>query len=411
MADVSVLNVDLHGKTIGTLTRFAGDRSLFAFNEDYIGDPGRPTLGLFFKDAFGALRTDFPPVQTKILPFFSNLLPEGHLRRYLAEQAGVHPEREFFLLWALGRDLPGAVTVGPADGEAWPPDAIGRRGDDKAAAGDDMLRFSLAGVQLKFSAVQGARGGLTVPASGVGGDWIVKLPSPEHAGIPENEYSMMRLAGLLGMDVPKIDLVDIDGISGLPDGTRRLGGKAFVIERFDRSPGGGRVHIEDFAQVFGVHGDDKYKKASMRSVARVVAAEGTDEDTREFIRRLTFNTLIGNGDMHLKNWSLIYRDGRTASLAPAYDFVSTIAYVPGDRFALNYSRTKDFSGYDEDELAHLAARAALPQKRLIDTARETAADFGAIWNREKNHLPLFDNVREAIDALLPTLPFARAAGK
>jgi serine/threonine-protein kinase HipA len=408
MPDVSVLNVNLHGKVIGTLARVAGDRSLFAFNEAYIADPTRPTLGLFFKDQFGALRTDFPPVQTKLPPFFSNLLPEGPLRRYLAERAGVHPEREFFLLWALGRDLPGAITVTPADGEAWPPEALTPHGE-KPAASDTMLRFSLAGVQLKFSAVASARGGLTIPASGVGGDVIVKLPSPDYAGVPENEYSMMRLASLLGMDVPRIDLVDIDSIAGLPENARRFGGKAFVIERFDRLPDGGSVHIEDFAQVFGVYPDDKYKKASMRSIARVLAAEGTDADIREFIRRLTFNTLIGNGDMHLKNWSLIYRDGRTASLAPAYDFVSTLAYIPGDRFALNYSRTKEFAGFNEDELSHLAAKAALPRKLVIDTARETAADFRTAWEREKGHLPMLAGVREAIDALVPTLAIAKPA--
>ncbi len=339
------------------------------------------------------------------MPFFSNLLPEGHLRQYLAKQAGVHPDREFFLLWALGRDLPGAVTITPANGDAWPPEAITDTENEAHNNTDSILRFSLAGVQLKFSAIESAKGGLTIPASGVGGDRIVKLPSREYAGVPENEYSMMRLASLLSMDVPRISLVDIDKISGLPSGTERFGSKAFVIDRFDRLPGGERVHFEDFAQVFDVYSEAKYLKASMRNIATVVAAEGSDQDIREFIRRLTFNTLIGNGDMHLKNWSLIYPDRRNAALAPAYDFVSTIAYIPGDSFGLKYSRTKDFTGFDEDELSHLAAKATLPTKMVIDTAREMAADFMAVWGREKASLPMFDDVREAIDALLPSLPF------
>ena len=410
MPDVSVLDVRLHERVVGTLTRVAGDRSLFAFTEDHIADPQRPTLGLHFKDAFGELRTDFRPVQTKVMPFFSNLLPEGHLRHYLAERAGVHPEREFFLLWALGRDLPGAITIVPADGEAWPPDALAPRDEKKRPAREDLLRFSLAGVQLKFSAVAGARGGLTVPASGVGGDWIVKLPSREHAGVPENEFSMMQLASRLGLDVPRIDLVDVGSVAGLPDGIEHVGGKAFVIERFDRLSDGSRVHIEDFAQVFGVYPDAKYKKASLASILRVIAAEGTDADVREFIRRLTFNTLIGNGDMHLKNWSLIYRDRRRPALAPAYDFVSTVAYIPGDSFALNYSRTKAFSGLNADELSHLAARTALPARIVIDTARELAADFLTLWENEKHHLPMLGEVRKAIDALLPRVPIAGRHG-
>lgn len=56
-------------------------------------------------------------------PFFSNLLPEGGLQCYLAERAGVNRQREFFLLWVLGLDLPGALSIHPAVGEALPPGA------------------------------------------------------------------------------------------------------------------------------------------------------------------------------------------------------------------------------------------------------------------------------------------------
>ena len=64
----------------------------------------------------------------------------------------------------------------------------------------------------------------------------------------------------------------------------------------------------------------------------------SEADIAEFIRRLTFNTLIGNADMHLKNWSMIYPDRRRAALAPAYDLVSTIPYIPDPKAALNVSR-------------------------------------------------------------------------
>lgn len=105
----------------------------------------------------------------------------------------------------------------------------GDTGEDQVEIKKNMLRFSLAGVQLKFSAIQGASGGLIIPASGVGGDRIVKLPSREYAGVPENEFSMMSLARMLGMGVSNIGLVDIDSIAGLPDGTERFGTKVFVI--------------------------------------------------------------------------------------------------------------------------------------------------------------------------------------
>ena len=145
----------------------------------------------------------------------------------------------------------------------------------------------------------------------------------------------------------------------------------------------------------------------MRNIAAVIGAEGSDEDIREFVRRLTFSTLIGNGDMHLKNWSLIYPDRRTAALSPAYDFVSTVPYIKGDSFALNYSRVRDFAAFDEDEISHLAAKAALPGKMVLEVARETTSDFASLWKREKDALPMLDDVRAAIDALLPTLPLMK----
>ena len=403
MADVAVLDVLLYGAPVATLTRVSDDRILFAFNEAFIADDNRPTLGLGFKDQLGELITDFRPTRTKALPFFSNLLPEGHLRTYLAGRAGVNPEREFFLLRALGKDLPGAVTIRPADGEAWPTEAHDNT-DPARYRHETTLRFSLAGVQLKFSAIDEAKGGLTIPAEGVGGSWIVKLPSREYPGVPENEYAMMTLARRLGMTVPALHLVAGSAIRNLPGGLGKLTGPALAIQRFDRRPDGSAVHIEDFAQVFGVCPRDKYKNASARSIARVLGAEGSDADVVEFVRRLTFSVLIGNADVHLKNWSLIYPDRRRAALAPAYDLVSTVAYIPDENAALRFSRTRRFDGFSADELSHLAAKALLPERLVLDTAHETVALFHQHWPSEKNNLPLSAEVIEAVETQLKKIP-------
>lgn len=404
MSSVSVLNVNLYGEPIGTLTNVGGDRSLFAFTDAYIDNPDRPTLGLAFKDEFGALRTEFRPYQKRVMPFFSNLLPEGHLRKYLAEKAHVHHEREFYLLWALGHDLPGAITITPADGEAWPPDAADGSDDHGDDHRENALRFSLAGVQLKFSAVMEASGGLTIPASGVGGSWIVKLPSREYEGVPENEFSMMRLASLIGMNVPAIDLVSIDAIKNLPEGIDKIGKHAFVIQRFDRLSDGSRVHIEDFAQVYGLYPEDKYGHGSFRNIAQVIAAEGNDADITEYVRRLTFSMLIGNADMHMKNWSLVYPDRRHVSLAPAYDFVSTVPYIPGDETNMKISRARIFSAFSADELEHLAVKAAIPKKMALDTAKETVQLFREHWQKEAPHLPMSAGVKSAVEAHMKTVP-------
>ena len=171
LAKVKSLAVDLHGRRVGIINRLGGERHLFAFEQDYIDDANRPTLSLSFKGQTGGLVTAFRPVGRRIPPFFSNLLPEGHLRTYLAEKASVKPEREFFLMAILGADVAGAVTIQPLDGEGNDV-PHGRERDDhpnNRPRQKGVLRFSLARVQLKFSAIMEASGGLTIPAYGVGG--------------------------------------------------------------------------------------------------------------------------------------------------------------------------------------------------------------------------------------------------
>lgn len=289
MTDASILKVLLHGQPIGTITNVPGDRSLIAFDDAYVADPQRPTLGLRFKHAFGDLITDIATTQTRVSPFFSNLLPEGPLRDYLARKAGVNAKREFHLLWALGADLPGAVTVVHADDDPLPPDGKEHQVDESDRL-KHALRFSLAGVQPKFSAIEVASGGLAIPPNGIGGSWIVKLPSARYEMLPENEFSMMTLAARIGMDVPDITLLALNEISGLPEGFGVLGRSVFAVRRFDRSDAG-VVQTEDFAQVFDMWPEDKYKRINYRNIANILAAETPHDDIAEFVRRIVFNAL------------------------------------------------------------------------------------------------------------------------
>ncbi len=226
-----------------------------------------------------------------------------------------------------------------------------------------------------------------IPASGKGGSWIVKLPSSRFNGVPENEFSVMEMARQIGINVPKTQLLSISDIANIPKGVGQFGDSAFALKLFDRSEDGD-VHIEDFTQVFGVYPQDKYKKASIRNIAEVIGIDGQEEGAAEFILRLVFNTLIGSSDMYLKNRSLIYRDKRSASIAPAYDFVSTIPYLSDGAAALKVSRSKKFSDFSMDELNHLAAKACLSEKLVVDTAEETVSLFHYVWKKEKNNLAL-----------------------
>lgn len=398
MPKFHVLTVRLHGDVIGTLTLLPDERILFSFDQSYIDNSARPTFSLSVKSVVGELITEIKPTRVQLPPVFSNLLPEGHLREYLAARSGVKPQREFFLLQALGHDLPGAMTVSAATEDHQPSDSPSDADEAQPAA----LRFSLAGVQLKFCAVLAARGGLTIPARGVGGSWILKLPSTRFPGVPENEYSMMTLARQIGMDIPEIRLVALSKIANLPHDIERVSGKALAVRRFDRTDDG-PVHMEDFAQVFGIYPRDKYHKGSYKNIAEVLWQETGATGITEFIRRLVFNTLIGNADLHLKNFSLLFPDRRRAQLAPGYDFVSTISYLADEQLALTLGRSKRMAELSLAQLAYLAAKAGLPETLVLDTARDTVQRFRQTWKNERKHLPISSTTVRTIDKHMKTI--------
>src|ERR1039457_2386047 len=242
----------LYGKQIGILGQ-RGDFTWFRFTDDYLSDPSRSVLGLTFEEDLGAPQTGM----LRLPAWFSNLLPEGILRRWIARERDVSPAREMELLAQVGHDLPGAVQVVAA---ALVPDSLGDipvASAGSSAEGVDMpephWKFSLAGVGLKFSMVRiGDR--LTLPAYGEGGDWIVKLPDAEFKDVPRNENAMMTLASYAGIEVPEHLLVNQSELDMLPDrvwpGTEEY---AYAVRRFDRGEHRKLIHIEDFAQVRNIY--------------------------------------------------------------------------------------------------------------------------------------------------------------
>jgi HipA-like protein len=97
MIDAAALEILLNDRRIGTLALLDGDRSIFTFDEAYLADEERPTLSLAYRDQYGAIINAPRAYQTQIEPFFSNLLPEGALRDYLARRAGIREVIEFWL--------------------------------------------------------------------------------------------------------------------------------------------------------------------------------------------------------------------------------------------------------------------------------------------------------------------------
>jgi len=399
------LNVLLHGIHVATIENTEGDVNVVTIDRDFANDPEAPTLSFkAFRDpATGAYRTTPRPTQTVVHPYFANLLPEGPLRKYLAAHAHVKSIRDFPLLWLLGNDLPGALIMRNADGEELPPPD-----DDATTEADEehdpsVLRFSLSGVQMKFSASGDPDRGLTIPARGMGGHWIVKLPDQRYDRVPENEFSMMIFAKAVGIDVPRIGLVSRNDIGGVPIDVR-FEGNAYYIERFDRTPDGGRIHTEDFAQANQLYPSEKYRRFNFDQLLIQVADAMGSEAAMTVIERIVFNIGIGNGDMHAKNWSVIYRDGRKPSLAPAYDYVSTLLYVEAENVGMNLAGTKQFLDIDMERLMRLAARAHVSTKMTEMRARQMVERMREVWPTLKDALPLANDLREKVTEHIARVP-------
>jgi serine/threonine-protein kinase HipA len=402
------LRVYLGELEVGRLTIEQG-AVVFRVEEGYLRHPTRPVLGRMFEDAELSASLAFRGTGSSPHNFFRNYLPEGMLRTLIEQEITRADYQEYRLLEKLGADLPGNLLL--VDDQIdldleEPPPAL------PPPAPEGSLRFSLAGIQLKLSVAMEAQDRLTVPVSGLGGRWIAKLPSREYPQLPENECLSLRWAARCGLNVPEHKLYEVSQLANLPKSFGTFEGKLLLIKRFDREDTG-RVHQEDFAQVLGLAPELKYagevpERVHYSSLGRVIYYVCGKSDFEEYLRRLVFMLLSGNSDAHIKNWSLIYPDGRTPRLSPAYDLVSLIAYpqLKANKLALYLHRAPQ-DPYAEDPIdpyeitlehfKRLARFVGVPEDATLSVVTSFAARVRADWQslRAEPETPAF--VREAID--------------
>lgn len=380
--------------------------SWFSFAKQYwrVGD--RPVLGQVFEESGFRWKSQ----STVALPrWFSHLLPEGRLREAVARAAHVNAAREFELISRLGlSDLPGGIRAfAVEDRKRTPIPPPAEVGQDDA---NPLLKFSLAGAQLKFS-VYGDSRGLTVPVRGQAGNFIVKFPDnrPGFDGVPEAEAAGLRLAQAIGISTPEFFLIDPGEIAGLEEWTVKSGAKrALAVRRFDRLSDHQRIHMEELAQVLDiptVNQSAKYNKANFEVVAVVVGGVAGVGAVGEVIDRIVLNVLLGNGDAHLKNWAFVYPDGKNPELSPVYDVLPTVLYIPEDDLGLNLNKVRRFSAVGSSHFADLGRRSGFGALEAVDRAKLAAEKVLSHWWILKDHLG-----KEAIAALdrrLETLSLVR----
>lgn len=390
---VEGLSLSIGNQEIGVISHYAGGKNIFVFSPSYTALPAnkRNTFTMSQLIAEHILKKPLISSQ-RVPPVLSNLLPEGVLRQWMTQSLKVHIDNEFPLLAHMGRNLPGGMIASPISAGQLPLWALDHREQVEAIQIDvehQQHKFSLAGVQMKFSSVRNLDGRFNIGKDDSHNSWIIKTPSTVHKFVPFNEFSAMRLAEAVGVDIPEIKLVELSELDNLPEIQLPNEQYAYAIKRFDRD-NGQRIHTEDFAQIFQVYSHEKYEKYNYEQIADALYSYSQQalKDVQQMARRLLVNILLANGDAHLKNWSVIYTNAQRPNLSPAYDIVSTLPYVEGEtKYALNMAKNKNWYKANMASFETWSNRVGMP------------------WQAIKVHLiDVMNSARSQWPQLLETLP-------
>lgn len=401
--EVNVLKLTLHGRLVGYLTGAKNGRNVLSFVDEFRNDPERPTFSLITHPSFksAAKLMSEPWVKHhRLHPTLSNLLPEGAMRELIAQGLKTHIDNEFEIFAILGEDLPGALVATAIEPEEVPESVIAAYGKGairKITVGNNENKFSLAGVQIKFS-MKEKDGRYNMTKGGELGDWIIKTPSTKHKNVPLNEFTAMSLAELAGVDIPEIKLVELDKLDNLPQINLPDEKLAFAIKRFDRN-GNERIHMEDFAQVLVEYPQKKYNSASYEQVGKIIYDYSGDglADAQQFARRLLVNILLANGDAHIKNWSLLYQDKVTPRLSPSYDILTTSVYIENEtQYALNLGKSKEWYGVSIENFEYWANKSGIPWRAIKPHLDDTMEKVRALWPEALKSLPMDEEHKEKL---------------
>ncbi len=281
------------------------------------------------------------PIQDEVYPnsfakpFFENLTPEAEIKTLISKNMGVSENNPLSLLDKIGGDCAGAISlfeegkkpvlknnelVEIAENDFI--NIIKKLPNNPLLTGiNEEIRLSLAGAQPKFAVVKKGDK-FYYPTDNFPSTHIIKIKNKNIGFLLENEFFCMKLAKLLNIPVPEVELRYVKDI------------KYLVIERYDRKIEENRIkriHQEDFCQIQGYLSDKKYQadggpsiKSSYKAIEKYVNYS-LALNIKNFVEIIMFNYLIGNNDAHAKNFSILHRD-EIIILAPFYDLISTRIY-------------------------------------------------------------------------------------
>jgi serine/threonine-protein kinase HipA len=349
------------------------------------------------------------------LSFFENLLPEGEARDALEKSQGTKSTYDF--LKKFGKDCAGAIIV--SDKEESPfgrghkkkeikieMSEIFKAIDEKRSVAEvianlDPGYLSIAGAQDKFSAIFRS-GEFYLPTDGLPTTHIVKVPI-YRSGVKEsvyNEYYCMRLARLVGLNVPECHIIDHEEHP------------LYITERYDRKLGKEvkRIHQQDFCQAQGLVSEYKYEAKggpTLRDNYQLIKSNVTISKRSKaifnYLDWVCFNLLIGNNDSHSKNLSFLLNNGKI-ELAPFYDLLCTAIYpklkkdfsfVIGDRNDASKVGKNQFEITDKG----LGLKRGTMERRAIQMSEKLFAHKDVLADEIKAELPHIKIVKRISDLI------------
>ncbi|MBS0349598.1 MAG: HipA domain-containing protein [Proteobacteria bacterium] len=334
----------------GYLRQEPGERYSFVYHESYLNSKNPPiahTLPL----------TEKVVVTEQFLPaFFDNLAAEGWMEEAQRRLLGKRTCSRFELLLGFGIDCAGAVSI--VDPEA-PPLYLEKLGaDDPKNVAIFKNRASLSGIQPKVLLVE-EKGQLRLAHHGEISTHIAKLSSEAINDIVYNEWITLCACKAL---LPEDSIVEakLDRFDGLGD-------EILIVKRFDRTNGKEKIHFEEFNSLLNHQTFEKYD-GSYRAMADFVykTENCLPSEIYRLYKRILVGLLLGNTDMHFKNFALMYT-AEGLRLTPNYDQVAAAIYKPYQTIALTLDKEAD----------RLITQ--LKPKNLIALGREFSLKDGAIF--------------------------------
>ena len=378
------LEVQQFGEVVGWLESTTDRGIIFRYDSEYALRPEAHAL------SFSLPLRENPFPQAQALPFFAGLLPDGDLRRRIADLLHISEHSTIRLLEALGGECAGTVSLVPVEPDADKSDSS-TEGYEEITVGQlaamirererfplliagGGARLSLAGAQEKIPLYK-QNDRWYRPLGGAPSSHILKPASSAFPDIVTNEFTCLKLAEVFGLPVPKAEILNF----GIP---------ILVAERFDRiSKEDGsvaRLHQEDFCQALGIMPDRKYQAdggPGFADIVRVLRRASTSPiiDLELLIKIALFNLLIGNCDAHGKNFSLLYRENK-CGLSPFYDLVSTTLWPELDtKLSMRFGKKYKLEKIDRSDLAVFAQDLSVKTVAVTERLESLLAAAPGAW--------------------------------